>query len=199
MATDDRLTNLMFLLSFSPLAVGCSVGGVSTTTSSGPVVDPTTGGDDDDDDDDTASATASAETSAADTSTSGVVDEGPSMTEDDGPYMTDGGTYMETGDYECMGMPPMGVGMIGPLCMQYVGHYNDCFYGGMQAPYCVAIYEAMCQSYVDTSYMMYGPYCAMAIEEAFTCITQIPCPQLMDMTDDCVQEFMFLGQACAPD
>jgi len=194
MATDERLTNLMFLLSLPSLAIGCAGGGVSTTLQGPPVVDPTTGDDDDDDDDD--DETASAETAGADTGTSGVVDDGPPPMTDGGPTpMTDDGE--ETiGGYECMGMPPM-VDMIGPLCIQYVAHYGDCFYGGMQPPFCVAIYEAYCQSYIDSSYQMYGPYCAMAIEEVYTCLSQVPCPQLMDETGDCVPQFMAVDEACA--
>ena len=66
----------------------------------------------------------------------------------------------------------------------------------MQSPACVAFYEAYCQSYLEMSGMMYGPYCVYAIQEAFTCISQVPCLQLMDMTPDCVEEFMLLGQVC---
>ncbi len=194
MPTDDRLTSLAFLLSLPSVAVGCAVGGETMTSQGPPVIDPTTGGNDDDDPASTGSSTAGSATDGP-----GMTDEadGPSMTDEaDGPSMTDDGPYMDTtGGYTCMGMPPM-VGMIGQLCMQYIAHYNDCVYGGMQPYECVAIYEAYCQYDLDSSYM-YSPACGAAVAEIYACLSQLPCNQLGDGMDDCPEQVMAIESACS--
>jgi hypothetical protein len=188
MLTDDRLANLMFLLSFPSLAVGCAVGGESMTTQGPPVIDPTTGGDDEDE------ATSSG-SGGSRGDTSGGAD-APGTTDDDGPMTTTmPPADSTTGEYVCMGMPPM-LGPVGPICMQYIAHYNDCFYGGMQPYECVLIYEAYCQYDIDSSAMMYGQDCGTAVEELYVCLSQLPCEQIMDEMDDCPEQFAIIDMAC---
>lgn len=190
MIIDERIPHLSFLLSFPSLAIACAVGDEPTSTSVPPVVDPTNDDDTDDtndDQDDTAST-------PDDSDGPGVTTDGADApgTSDDAPSTTTDETYgyTTTGDIPllCDGMAPPMVGMIRPTCIQYVGHYNDCFYGGMQAPECVYFYEAYCEQSIQNNAAMYGMACGAALEDFLACLSQVPCPQLTDMEPDCIFE-----------
>jgi hypothetical protein len=194
MITDERLHHLSFLLTFPSLAIACAVGDEPMNPSIPPVVDPTNDDDTDDTgDEDTASPPDASEgvtTDGADAP--GTSDDTAPGTTTDEPY-----GYTTTGDILmlCEGMEPPMVGMIRPTCIQYVGHYNDCFYDGMQAPECVYFYEAYCEQSIQNNAAMYGMACGAALEDFLACLSQVPCPQLIDMQPDCVfesDEFDFL-------
>jgi hypothetical protein len=191
MITDERLQHLSFLLSFPALAIASAVGDEPEGTSFPPVVDPTN----DDDTDDTNDDTDDTASTPDDSEGPGVTTDGadaPGTSDDAGPGTTTDEPYGETtsGDIPvlCDGMAPPMVGMIRPTCIQYVGHYNDCWHGGMQAPECVYFYEAYCEYSIQNNAMMYGMACGAALEEFLACLSQVPCPQLADDQPDCVFE-----------
>lgn len=193
MTTDERLHHLSFLLTFSSLAVACAVGEEPTSTSVPPVVNPTNG--DDTGDEDTASP-------PDDSDGPGVTTDGADApgTSDDGPGTTTDEPYGDTTTGGigplCNGMAPPMVAMIGPICMQYVAHYNDCWNDGGQSPECVYFYEAYCEYAIQDNTAMYGPDCGMAYEDLFACLSQIPCPQLDDMLPDCVPQEEAINELC---
>jgi hypothetical protein len=193
MTTDDRVSNLMFLLTLTPLAA-CSVGGEPPPNTSGPpTVDPTVAGDGT-----TTGPSGDSDTRAESTSTSGV--EGPESTDGPGPgpdVTTDDPPASTTSPVECENpAPPMIPQQIGQACLDYGSLNNECFYGGSLAPECLYLYQAYCQYYIDNSAMMYGPDCAMANEEFLTCLSQLSCQVLSDATQDCPNEQAALNELC---
>jgi hypothetical protein len=203
MLTDDRASNLLFLLTL-PLAIGCATGDEDTTsTSLPPVVNPTNGSDFD-----TGTGTSEGgqdgNTSSSNPSTSSA--DGPSMTTQpaddtsDGPYSDSGyatgyDTGYATAGYSCGElMPPMVAGPISPTCMQYGALANECYFGG--DPACLGAMEAYCQYSIEYGTNAYGPNCGMAYEELYACLSQLSCQQLGDKTEDCPQQFSLIQMAC---
>jgi hypothetical protein len=197
MTTDDRLANLMFLLTLTPSAA-CAVGGEPPPNTSGPpTVDPTAEGDG-------TGSTSAAPSDDTDTgadsnaSTSGV--DGPASTDGPGPgpdVTTDDPPASTTSPVECENpAPPMIPQEISQACLDYGSLNNECFYGGSLAPECLYLYQAYCQYYIDNSAMTYGPDCAMANEEFIACLSQLSCEVLSDAMEDCPNEQMLAYQAC---
>lgn len=190
MTIDERLPHLSFLLSFPSLAIACAVGDEPVSTSLPPVVDPTNDDDTDDTADDNDTASTPDDSDGPGVTTGGA--DAPGTSDDAAPGTTTDEPYGDTTTGGpaplCDGMAPPMVGMIRPTCIQYVGHYNDCFYGGMQAPECVYFYEAYCEQGIQDNAAMYGMACGVALEEFLACLSQVPCPQLTDMEPDCVFE-----------
>jgi hypothetical protein len=190
MTTEDRSSNLMFLLTLSSVAA-CATGGSDPSTSSPPFVDPTTGGDD----------TASSGSSGGDTSiaTSGV--DGPSPTDGPNPGTTEGPTATTeppgetTAGAQCEGTPPA-VGQIHYACIDYIYLSNECYYDGDWPMECVEIYEAYCQAFLDELAMTYGETCVMADIELLVCLSQLSCAAFADDTPDCPEQQMFFDKAC---
>lgn len=176
MTFDERASNLLFLLTL-PLALGC----------------PGT----EEDDDDTGG------TPAGSTTTAPGEDTGTSTT--DGTSATDGASTLppadstttepvDTSDYSCDDlMPPMPMGPISPVCMQYSALTVECYDGD---PACIAIYEAYCQYTIEYSTMAFGEACGMAYEEFLACLSQLTCEQVTDDAEDCPDELMALDMVC---
>lgn len=195
MTTDERLHHLSFLLTCSSLAIGCAVGDEPTTTSLPPMVNPTNADDTDDTGDDTVSPPEGSEgpgVTSDGADAPGTSDDAASGSTTDEPYGDTTGGVAPL----CMGMAPPMVAQIGPICMQYVAHYNDCWNGGMQPPECVYFYEAYCEYSIANNTAMYGPDCGMAYEDLFVCLTQTSCQQLDDMLPDCLAQEEAIDELC---
>ncbi|MCH9681659.1 MAG: hypothetical protein K0V04_09520 [Deltaproteobacteria bacterium] len=182
---EDRLTNLMFLMTLGPLAAGCpgddstpsntSVAPTSGTnpTTTGGMADSTSGG---------AMATSDASTSSNADSTSG----GPGTTE--GPSDTTGKVI------DCE--PEKVKGPINQVCIDYAAQLVDCYPEDPVSPECAEAYQTYCQASIEFGEMEYGAACSMAFIDFIACLSQLSCEEFVNKTDECMTEGDAVDAAC---
>ncbi len=187
MTTEDRLTNLMFLMTLAPLAAGCpgddagtnntsfnptpsgmTTTGSATTTTGGPGNMNTTG----------------AESGEATVGTPPNEDTTDAIPPDDT-------TAGDTEGVMCPEPTPV-KGEIEPSCVAYGELLSECYYAGQWPQECIDGYANYCQEQLNESDMA----CAMALIDFNVCLSQLTCEQLTGKDPQCEAEEMAFDMAC---
>lgn len=189
MTSDDRLGNLMFLLSIAPLAAGCPGGDDTTGDTTGPT--PTTSP--------TTTPTTDQTTGPEPMTTTMGMESTDGTTASTVDPDTTAGEETTAGDMLfCEYTEPPMVGEINPVCLEYANQYNECYYYGKLPQVCVDFYAAYCQYGIDYAIMEYGEACGTAVVDLYACLTALSCEELNEMKDPCPAEFMAVEMACMP-
>lgn len=193
MSSDDRLSNLMFLLALTPMTAGCpgddsSPSNTTTTTAGSSSTGP--------------SVVSTSSTGPEPGSTSTGPEPGTTVVLDttaDSGTTTDEPTGSTTGELLCKGRPAPIVGEIDPLCPDYASAVNQCFYDGELSMQCIEYYEIYCQYLLEDAVEYGGDDCGTAYAEYLSCLSALPCEELTDDDEnDCPDEFMAAETACQP-
>ncbi|MCX4244245.1 hypothetical protein [Paraliomyxa miuraensis] len=189
MASEDRSSNLLFLLSLSPLMAGCPAG--DDTASSETSGTPTTTGPVTTTEDDSTGMPTTTASSMEGTGT------GSTTMATTDPDTTEGSEETTEG-LVCEGELPPLMGEVDPLCVAFNEQYNECYYDGTLPQECVDLYAAYCQYYLEYAIMEYGEACGTAYLDFYTCLTALTCEELESMEDPCAKQITALDAACAP-
>ncbi|MCH9686925.1 MAG: hypothetical protein K0V04_36155 [Deltaproteobacteria bacterium] len=192
-ANEDRSTNLMFLMTLAPLAVGCTGGDTTTSSTFNPVPGGMTaaamtttgmgtgGGPAGDPSPD---PTTEGHSGAA---TVGTPPPADSTGDSPPPEDTVGG---ETDGLDCEPIPVDGE--IEPSCIAYGELLSECYYGGDWPQECIDAYASYCQQFLGESDMA----CAAALIDYNVCLSQLTCEQLMGKEPQCEAQATAFEAAC---
>ncbi len=186
---DQRTRDLLFLLSFAPLATGCpgDDGGGTGDDSSGTGEATSSGGGDT-----AVTPTAGPETESG---TGGGSSEAPGSSsgeESTGEGSTGEGSSSEVGSSSGETMPSG--------CEIYIQFYVDCY--GEIDPVYQEEYIDNCEMVMADLDVQYDPSCSMLYEEAMVCATALPCEEFgtaFDPGEPCEAEAAALAALCSPD
>lgn len=199
----DRNSNLLFLLSLTPLAAagcpgddsgtsGAGTGTASTGGTTGSATSPATdGGTMANDGSGTGAGTSAGTTNATTAATTDATTAATTAATGD-----TGDSSGTSGGLDCSAIPLPKVGMIGETCQDYTNLINDCDYMGAFPQDCVDLYEAYCQYYIESYEMNYGKACGAAVDEYLACLSDLSCEEFGDATPDCPEEGAAVEMEC---